>query len=187
MSKLNHKGKVDSSSDDDEKFVDAKGATTMAFNNNVDSTKPDNDQIINELINKHGDLTLFDDDEDDEDDDKVNTEETFTDCQTDLIDEESQKDFEKELTVEERLENKQKSDELKVQGNEAFKSENYEQSIELYTAGLKICPLEFTNERSILYANRAASKTKLGSKEPAIEDCSKSIEYNPKYIKALLR
>lgn len=104
----------------------------------------------------------------------------------DYIDDESQRDFEKSLTEEEKLANKAKAEELKAQGNELFKQGEYQKSADLYTAALRICPVDFNAERSILYANRAAAKTKLNFKPSAIDDCTKAIEHNPKYLKALL-
>lgn len=105
----------------------------------------------------------------------------------DYIDDESQRDFEKSLSEEEKLANKVKAEELKAQGNDLFKQGEYQKSADLYTAALRICPVDFNAERSILYANRAAAKTKLNFKPSAIDDCTKAIEHNPKYLKALLR
>lgn len=105
----------------------------------------------------------------------------------DLIDDESQRDWEKGLTEEEKLANKAKADELKAQGNELFKQGDFNKSANVYTEALRICPLEYSAERSILFANRAAAKTKLNFKPSAIDDCTKAIEHNPKYLKALLR
>lgn len=51
----------------------------------------------------------------------------------------------------------------KANGNEQFKNKLYLESVISYSNGLKICPLNFTNDRSVLYANRAASKHKLVS------------------------
>lgn len=104
----------------------------------------------------------------------------------DLIDDESQRDWEKGLTEEEKLANKAKADELKAQGNELFKQGDFNKSANVYTEALRICPLEYSAERSILFANRAAAKTKLNFKPSAIDDCTKAIEHNPKYLKALL-
>ncbi|XP_019552995.3 tetratricopeptide repeat protein 1 isoform X2 [Aedes albopictus] len=105
----------------------------------------------------------------------------------DLIDDESQRDWEKGLTEEEKLANKAKADELKAQGNGLFKQGDFNKSANVYTEALRICPLEYSAERSILFANRAAAKTKLNFKPSAIDDCTKAIEHNPKYLKALLR
>lgn len=105
----------------------------------------------------------------------------------DYIDDESQRDWEKGLTEEEKLANKAKADELKTQGNDLFKQGDFDKSANVYTEALRICPVEYSAERSILYANRAAAKTKLNFKPSAIDDCTKAIEHNPMYLKALLR
>lgn len=49
---------------------------------------------------------------------------------------------------------------LKQAGNDLFKSGEYVQAILQYTQGLQTCPLVYSKERSILYANRAAAKAK---------------------------
>lgn len=50
-----------------------------------------------------------------------------------------------------------------MKGNIEFKNGEYCESIISYSKALKICPLIYTNDRSILFANRAASKHKLVS------------------------
>ena len=59
--------------------------------------------------------------------------------------------------------------------------------LEKYTAGLRVCPLKFAQDRSVLYANRAQMKRSMGLNDLAIKNCSKAIELNPNYLKALLR
>lgn len=56
-----------------------------------------------------------------------------------------------------------------------------------YTQGLLVCPLGEVELRSILYGNRSVPKMKLNLKDLAIMDCTKSLEYNPKYMKSLIR
>uniref|UniRef100_A0A182MQI9 Tetratricopeptide repeat protein 1 n=1 Tax=Anopheles culicifacies TaxID=139723 RepID=A0A182MQI9_9DIPT len=105
----------------------------------------------------------------------------------DLVDEDSQRDYECGLSEEEKEANKTKADELKQQGNELFKQGEHLQSLELYTQALRLCPLDHKEARAILYANRAAAKSKLDRKKTALDDCTKALEYNPNYVKALLR
>ncbi|XP_053681197.1 tetratricopeptide repeat protein 1 [Anopheles nili] len=105
----------------------------------------------------------------------------------DVIDEDSQRDYESNLTEQEKEANKAESNELKQQGNEFFKQGEHRRSVEIYTSALRLCPLDYAENRAILYANRAAAKAKLDLKPSAIDDCSKALEYNPKYLKALLR
>ncbi|XP_055610460.1 tetratricopeptide repeat protein 1 isoform X2 [Uranotaenia lowii] len=105
----------------------------------------------------------------------------------DYVDDKMQAEWEESLPEQEKLDNKERADELKAKGNELFKEGDYEKSAKMYTAALRLCPVRYAAERSILYANRAAAKTKLNFKPSAIADCTKAIQHNPKYLKALLR
>lgn len=105
----------------------------------------------------------------------------------DNIDEEALKVREVNLSDDEKKKLRKDAEELKNQGNNHFKSSNYDKAIETYTQGIQTCPLAFDNDRAILYANRAAAKSKCDKKTSAIDDCTKAIELNPKYLKALLR
>jgi tetratricopeptide (TPR) repeat protein len=113
-------------------------------------------------------------------------EEQFEDCE-EFLDEESQRDYEATLSDDDLQQNKEKAECHKVEGNDLFKGGQYEESVACYTEGLKLCPIRCGNERAILYANRAAAKTKLNLQKSAVDDCSKAIEFNPNYVKALLR
>lgn len=53
-----------------------------------------------------------------------------------------------------------KADNLKQSGNDFFKTGDYVQAISQYTQGLQTCPISYSKERAILYANRAAAKAK---------------------------
>lgn len=150
-----------------------------------------NEKIVKELIEDTTRVKLIEelsngekDDSEPEDNDK----ESFVDCEIgDLIDDESQRDFEKDQTDEEREEAKAKAEEFKKDGNEHFKNGDYTKSAEIYTTALRTCPVACAIERSVLYGNRAAAKQKLDLKPAAIDDCTKSIEFNPSYVKVLLR
>lgn len=92
-----------------------------------------------------------------------------------------------ELSEEVLLENKEKAEELKKNGNEVFKSGDYEKAFELYSQAIDLCSDKFKTERAILFNNRAAAQKHLGSKEAAIQDCTQAIELNPSYIRAYIR
>ena len=47
--------------------------------------------------------------------------------------------------------------------------------------------MKFPQDRAVLYANRGQMKKVLGLNDHAIKNCTKAIELNPKYLKALLR
>ncbi|XP_062563211.1 tetratricopeptide repeat protein 1-like isoform X1 [Armigeres subalbatus] len=186
---------VDTSASDEEHFEDA-------------SSKEINEKVVNEVIDQVMGVSIensthhntsssseqtdkFVDCRSDSgsDEDTLGKEGRKTKCnedEDDFIDDESQRDWEKGLSEEEKLANKAKADELKAQGNELFKQGDYDKSANVYTEALKICPMQYSAERSILFANRAAAKTKLNFKPSAIDDCTKAIEHNPKYLKALV-
>ncbi|XP_011563771.2 tetratricopeptide repeat protein 1 [Plutella xylostella] len=107
--------------------------------------------------------------------------------ESDDIDEEGLRAAELALTDDQKAERKIIAEELKVAGNLAFKDGDYERSIEKYTEGLITCPLQFTQQRSILYCNRSAAKMKLTKYSDAVKDCSKAIELDDKYVKAYIR
>lgn len=94
---------------------------------------------------------------------------------------------EPELTEQEMIANKDKSDAIKQNGNDVFKAGDYEKAIELYTEAIELCPKRYKNERSILFNNRAAAHKHMDAKSVAIDDCTKAIELNPEYVKALSR
>lgn len=101
--------------------------------------------------------------------------------------EEYLKELEKDLTEEEKQSRKDESMQLKEGGNEQFKKGEYTEAEDSYAKALTICPLCYEKERSILYSNRAAARMKMDKKEEAISDCTKAIELNPNYIRAILR
>lgn len=105
----------------------------------------------------------------------------------DYIDEEDLKVKEENYTEDDIQRLKADAENLKVKGNELFKNQEFKESADTYTSALRTCPLAYPKERSILYANRAAAKVKLELAEAAIEDCSKALELDPGYLKALLR
>ncbi|TGZ50077.1 Tetratricopeptide repeat protein 1 [Temnothorax longispinosus] len=61
-------------------------------------------------------------------------------------------------------------------GNDLFKSGEYVQAISRYTQGLQTCPLVYSKERSILYANRAAAKAKCQRLPPLIEERNEKLK-----------
>ncbi|KAK1788202.1 hypothetical protein P4O66_016662 [Electrophorus voltai] len=103
------------------------------------------------------------------------------------FDEEYLREAEKNLTEEEKEGRRAESMVLKEKGNGQFKSGAHEEAEESYTAALAGCPVCYSNERSILFSNRAAARLHLDKKEAAIRDCSKAIELNPNYVRAILR
>jgi len=106
------------------------------------------------------------------------------------IDEESLAEVEKDMTVEDKEANRQLAKQYKAKGNEAFKQGEWQSALDSYNQGLNTCPLMYEDDRSVLYANRAAVWLKRDSekdKDRVVNDCAKALELNPKYLKARLR
>ncbi|XP_059159909.1 protein unc-45 homolog B-like [Physella acuta] len=75
---------------------------------------------------------------------------------------------------------------LREKGNQAFKSEKYEDALSWYTQALDTGPLK-DQEKAIVYKNRAACFLKLNRNEDAVIDATKSLELGPNDPKALFR
>jgi tetratricopeptide (TPR) repeat protein len=105
----------------------------------------------------------------------------------DTIDEEAMKDQENMYTEEDKEKLRKEAQIYKSRGNEQFKVGDYQESAKSYTLGLRACPLAFDKDRAVMYSNRAAAKVKLGLKPSAIDDCSKAVELDARYLKAYLR
>ena len=56
---------------------------------------------------------------------------------------------------------KEKALGMKETGNEMFREGNHLEACKLYSKALRSCPKQFKEERSMLYNNRGAAKTKL--------------------------
>jgi hypothetical protein len=52
---------------------------------------------------------------------------------------------------------------MKESGNKLIQNDENNEAIAIYTEALSICPLCFKDDRSILFANRAAAKLKVVS------------------------
>ncbi|XP_053572192.1 tetratricopeptide repeat protein 1 [Bombina bombina] len=96
-------------------------------------------------------------------------------------------EMEKEQSEEERQRRREQSTCLKEEGNNLFKKGDYADAEASYTQAILICPAAFQKDRSILFSNRAAARIKQDKNDLALKDCSKAIDLNPDYIRALLR
>ncbi|XP_059608932.1 tetratricopeptide repeat protein 1 [Phlebotomus argentipes] len=76
---------------------------------------------------------------------------------------------------------------LKSEGNKCFREGNYEDSLVLYSAGAKICPLEYVEQRAVFFANRAATNLKLEDFSRVVDDCTVALLLKPDYLKVLQR
>ncbi|CAI8612603.1 unnamed protein product [Vicia faba] len=81
------------------------------------------------------------------------------------------------------------TNEAKVEGNKLFVDGKYEEALSQYEHALQVAldMPSFVEIRSICYANRAVCFLKLGKYENTIKECTKALELNPAYVKALVR
>ncbi|KAL0660076.1 hypothetical protein Bca4012_080661 [Brassica carinata] len=81
------------------------------------------------------------------------------------------------------------ANEAKVEGNSLFVNGLYEEALSKYALALELVQ-EFpdcTELRSICHLNRGVCLLKLGKYEETIKECTKALELNPTYFKALVR
>lgn len=110
-----------------------------------------------------------------------------TDDSSSELDEEYLIELEKDMPEEEKQKRREESATLKEEGNEQFRRGDYIEAESSYSQALQMCPSCFQKDRSVLFSNRAAARMKQDKKEMAISDCSKAIQLNPNYIRAILR
>ncbi|NXQ81044.1 SGTB protein, partial [Nyctibius grandis] len=73
----------------------------------------------------------------------------------------------------------EKADQLKDEGNNHMKEENYGAAVDCYTRVIELDP-----NNAVYYCNRAAAQSKLNNYSEAIKDCERAIAIDPKYSKA---
>jgi len=105
----------------------------------------------------------------------------------DYVDEDLLTSWEESLSEEELEQKRLEGVGYKLEGNGLYTEGKTLEACDKYTQGLRVCPLRFTQDRAVLYANRGQMKKVMGLKDHAIKNCSKAIELNPKYLKAILR
>nr|CAD7406702.1 unnamed protein product [Timema cristinae] len=72
-------------------------------------------------------------------------------------------------------------------GNKLFKANKFIEAIEHYNSAIEICPTDKTQDLATFFQNRAATYEQLRLYEKVKEDCSRALELNPRYVKALQR
>jgi serine/threonine-protein phosphatase 5 len=78
--------------------------------------------------------------------------------------------------------NKAKAEQLKLQANNLFKENKFHEAIELYTDAIKL-----DQDNAILFANRSMTYIKIEQFGLGLDDASRAIELDPKYVKAYYR
>ncbi|KAL7093211.1 hypothetical protein ACP275_11G029200 [Erythranthe tilingii] len=81
------------------------------------------------------------------------------------------------------------ANDAKLEGNSLFKDGLYEEALSKYELAIQTVPNDASSSelQSICHANRAACYSKLGKYEETVKECTKALELNPTYLKALLR
>jgi len=82
---------------------------------------------------------------------------------------------EKELRNQSRL--------LRLQGNEYFKQEQYQQAVDCYRQALELCPNLYSDDRCVYYSNLALSYSKMDDHLRAYESCLFGLAQNPELFK----
>ncbi|XP_014256199.1 tetratricopeptide repeat protein 1 [Cimex lectularius] len=149
---------------------------------------PTSEEIAEELTKDlEADCTLAEGAQADEPQDTREPETQGKPKDDDLIDEDELKKKDTKYSEDDRQKYKKEAEALKLKGNDQFKAKEFKEAALTYTLALRTCPYSISKDRSVLYANRAAAKVKLGLTESAIEDCSKALELDDHYLKAYLR
>jgi len=105
----------------------------------------------------------------------------------DYVDEALLESWEGQLGVEELEQKRLEGVGYKLEGNSLYLEGKTLEACDKYTAGLRVCPLRFTQDRAVLYANRGQMKRVLELPDQAVSNCTQAIKLNPSYLKALLR
>lgn len=81
------------------------------------------------------------------------------------------------------------ANDAKVEGNSLFKDGHYDDALSKYELALQVAPEmpDSVELRSICHSNRGICYLKLGKYDETVKECSKALELNPAYLKALIR
>ncbi|VDN03711.1 unnamed protein product [Thelazia callipaeda] len=81
----------------------------------------------------------------------------------------------------------QSSQKMKDRGNEHFKNCSYNKAVEVFSEAIDLCPPEYKSHLAVCFQNRAAAYDRLGDSERSVLDCTKALELDPLYFKAVVR
>ncbi|XP_072093156.1 uncharacterized protein [Arachis hypogaea] len=99
--------------------------------------------------------------------------------------------FSRDPLIIEELEKKAlvQANEAKAEGNKLFVDGKYEEALSQYELALQVAPDMPSSVEilSICHANRAVCFQKLGKYDNTVKECTKALDLNPVYIKALVR
>jgi len=82
-----------------------------------------------------------------------------------------------------------KAQEEKESGNKYFAEKEFEKAIQCYSNAISLCPDgdDFNEKKAVYYGNRAACLLHQKLYDEVVEDCTKSLELKPDYVKVLMR
>ncbi|CAN8284068.1 unnamed protein product [Cochlearia groenlandica] len=125
---------------------------------------------------------MSDNEEEGEEDETDTRQDAITNQESQEDDGSKQVSLRKEKAIEE-------ANKAKQEGNKLFVDGLYEEALLKYELALKFTQefQELEDLRSICYSNRAICYLKSGKYEEAIKECTKALEINPNYAKALVR
>jgi len=76
---------------------------------------------------------------------------------------------------------------LKEDGNEMFKSSQYEKAVEFYTRAIALCTELELEDKAAMYNNRAACYSQHHNYVEVVKDCTECLKIQPNNTKALIR
>ena len=79
------------------------------------------------------------------------------------------------------------ANEAKEEGNNYFRSKEYDNAITAYSRAIDLCPTEDNDTMSIFYGNRAAAYLAIDAYERGVDDCSMALDLKPSYSKVWMR
>ncbi|KAG7323000.1 hypothetical protein KOW79_014346 [Hemibagrus wyckioides] len=84
-----------------------------------------------------------------------------------------------DIVVSPSAEEMERAEQLKNEGNNHMKEENYSSALDCYTKAIHL-----DQRNAVYFCNRAAAHSKLGNYSEAIGDCERAIAIDPSYSKA---
>lgn len=81
----------------------------------------------------------------------------------------------------------QQAQRFKNEGNAFFKKGKYDEAINMYNKAIETCPEDNKTDLATFYQNRAAAYEQLKKWSSVIVDCSRALNLNERYEKALYR
>jgi tetratricopeptide (TPR) repeat protein len=99
---------------------------------------------------------------------------------------EGEEEVETELVLEKNI---GAANEAKEEGNKYFRVKDYDNAITMYSRAIALCPTDEDDKETlaVFLGNRAAAYYAVDEYDCTIDDCTKSLELNPDYVKVLMR